>query len=41
MNNEKVDKPVSSSEIDKYDKDYFIRLLLVFVIFALMHISTK
>lgn len=41
MNNERVDKPVTSSETDEYDKNYFIRLLLVFVIFALMHLYTK
>ena len=37
MNNKRVDKPMLSLETDKYDKNYFIRLLLVFVIFALMH----
>ena len=41
MNNKRVDKPVPSLETDEYDKSYFIRLLLIFVIFTLMHFSTK
>jgi hypothetical protein len=41
MKNERVDKSMTSSETDEYDRNYFMRLLLVFVIFVLMHLSTK
>jgi len=41
MDHKRVNKPMPSSETDVYDKDYFLRLLLVFVIFTLMHLATK
>jgi len=41
MKNESIDKSMTSSETDEYDRNYFMRLLLVFVIFVLMHLSTK
>ncbi len=41
MNNKRVSNPNPSSETDEYDRNYFIRLLLVFVIFTLMHLYTK
>ena len=41
MNNKRVDKRTISSEKDEYDRDYFIRLLLIFVIFSIMHIFSK
>lgn len=40
MNNKSVDKTTLSSETDVYDKNYFMRLLLVFVIFTSMHFFT-
>ena len=41
MNNKRIDKPIPPLETDEYDKNYFIRLLLVIVIFTLMHFFTK
>lgn len=36
MNNKRIEKPMLSSETDEYDKNYFIRVLLVVVIFTLI-----
>lgn len=36
MDHHRIDKPMPSSETDEYDKNYFIRVLLVVVIFTLI-----
>jgi len=36
MDHNRVNKPMPSSETDAYDKNYFIRVLLVVVIFTLI-----
>lgn len=36
MDHHRIDKPMPSSQTDEYDKNYFIRVLLVAVIFTLI-----
>jgi len=41
MNNKRVNKPMQPTQTDEYDINYFLRVLLVVVIFTLMHFFAK